>query len=269
MADVDASYFPVMRTAVLRGRGFGPDDVGGEPVAIVNASMAAAYWGPELPAGACVLAIGGPCARVVGVVEDVREAPGTEPAPMRFYLPLDARYVAPSTIVLRAPAGEAVDLASRVRAMVPSTQRLVIEITRDRIDRAVRPWRAATQLFVTLGLVAMALACVGIYSNVSHATSERVHEMGVRIALGADAGDLIALVVRGGLRMAAIGGAVGLVGAAFGGRLLAALLFDVSPFEPGVYLAAWLGMTLAALTAMLPPALRAARVDAVVALRHE
>lgn len=269
MAEVDDRYFPVMRTNVLWGRGFRRDDVEGEPVSVVNTSMAQAYWGAELPPGACVLVRGRACARVVGIVEDVREAPGTAPAPMRFYLPLDTRYVTASTLVLRAPAEGAADLASRVRAMLPATQRAVIEITQDRIDLAVRPWRTATILFVTLGLVALTLACVGIYSIVSHAASERVHEMGVRVALGADARDLIGLVVRSGLRLAAIGGAIGLVGAALGGHLLAALLFDVSPFEPGVYVAAWVGMTLASLVAMLPPARRAARVDAVVALRHD
>jgi ABC-type antimicrobial peptide transport system permease subunit len=93
--------------------------------------------------------------------------------------------------------------------------------------------------------------------------------MGVRVALGASAGDVRRLVIGGGLRLAVAGGLIGLVGAAAVGRLLSALLFDVSPFEPGIYSAAFVVMMLAALASMMPAAQRAARVDATVALRTE
>jgi predicted permease len=266
--DVGPSFFAVMRTRFTWGRDFSAGDVSGEPVAIVNASMARSYWGETLPPGACVLQFGSPCARVVGIVDDMREAPGAA-APMRYFLLLDERRDAPSAMVVRAAGGRAPEVVSRIRAMLPPGQRAQIEITADRVGRATRPWRTATALFTALGVVALALACIGIYSIMSFAASERVHELGVRVALGATAGDVIRLVVVGGLRFALVGGAIGLAGAAAGGRLIASLLFDVSPFEPGIYAAAFCAMTIAGLAAMLPPALRASRVSAVVALRQE
>ena len=124
-------------------------------------------------------------------------------------------------------------------------------------------------LVAGLGVIALVLACVGVYSIVSYGASERVHELGVRVALGATRRDLLRLVIGGGLRPAIVGGVCGLAAAAAGGRLLAALLFDVSPFDARIYAGALAGLIAAGLGAMLPAALRASRVDAVVALKEE
>lgn len=268
LMDVSANFFSVMRTTVRWGRSFTADDVSGEPVAIVNRSMARNYWGDTLPAGACVLPVGSPCARVIGIVDDVIEAPGSsQPAPMRYYLPLDPRYVEASTLVIRTEPGAESEAGARVRAMLPPTTRLTVDVIATRVGRAVSPWRSATLLFVALGAVALVLTCVGLYSIVHHSASERAHEFGVRVALGATTRDLTALVLRGGVRLTIVGGLLGLAGAAAGGRLLAALLFDVSPFDPRIYIAAFAALVAVGVGAMLPPARRAARADAVVTLR--
>jgi predicted permease len=271
--DVSLAFFSVMRTRVIAGRGFTADDLAGEPVAVVSASMARNYWGATLPAGACVLPVGSPCARVIGVVEDVRDAPGVDP-PMRFYLPLDAAHATPPgplplTLLLRAPADEGPALAARVRAMLPSSQRVTIDVTSDRVDRALRPWHTAAWLFVGLGLTALVLACIGVYSIIGYGALERRQEMGIRAALGATRGDLMALILGGGLRLALAGGVIGLVVSAIAGRLMSSLLFDVSPFDVRAYVAALIAVLLAATGAMWPAVGRASRVDPVIALRDD
>jgi predicted permease len=265
---VDPRYFPLMRTRVLLGRTFTAADAHGEPVTIVNEAMQRSYWGAALPPGACVLQYGHPCARVIGVVEDLREAPAGAAPAMRYYMPL-TEHSDPNTIVVRAAGVPAADAAARIRAVLPAGQRATIEVVPARLARALGPWRAATLLFVALGVVSLALACAGIYSIVSYSASERLHELGVRVALGASPSDLLRLVIGSGFRFAVIGGVLGLAAAAAGGRLLASLLYDVSPFDPGVYAAAFAGLLAAGAGAMLPPARRASRVDAVVALREE
>ena len=253
---------------MLFGRTFQEYDSPGRPlVAIVNETMARNYWGPTLPPGACVLVYGSPCRRVVGVVEDANDAPGVAAAPMRFYLPLSDAQPG-GTVVIRARAGDAAALAARVKAALPPTPRPTIDVASDRLARVLRPWRTATALFVMLGVTALTLACLGIYSIMSYTASERVHELGVRVALGASASDVLRLVIGGGLRLAIAGGLAGLAAAAAGGHLLASLLYDVSPFDPLVYAVAFVFMITAGAASMLPAALRAARVDAVVALRE-
>ena len=266
--DVDPRYFPLMRTRVLWGRTFTADDAHGEPVTIVNEAMRRNYWGATLPPGACVLPYGNPCARVVGVVEDLHEAPAGATPAMRYYMPL-TEYSNPNTIVVRAAGVPAADTAARIKAVLPAGQRATIDVVPERIARALRPWHAATLLFVALGVVSLALACAGIYSIVSYSASERLHELGVRVALGATPVELLRLVIGGGLRFAVIGGVLGLAAAAAGGQLLSSLLYDISPFDPRVYAVAFVSLLIAGVGAMLPPALRASRVDAVVALREE
>jgi putative ABC transport system permease protein len=272
VSDVSPNFLKVMRMGLISGRTFTEDDVTGEPVAIVSVSMARNYWGAIVPAGACVLPVGSPCARVVGVVDDIREAPGVE-TPMRYYLPLDAAHAAapgqPTTLVVRVASGDGPGLAARVRAMLPPTQRASIEVTADRLDHALRPWRTATWLFVGLGLTALVLACLGVYSIIGYGALERRRELGIRAALGATRRDLAGLVLGGGLRLALVGGLLGLVLSAAAGRLIASLLFDVSPFDGRVYFAALVAVLVAATGAMWPAVRRASRVDPVIALREE
>jgi predicted permease len=268
LIEVSTNFFHVLGTRVVWGRGFTADDVTGEAIAVVNETMARNYWSGTIPAGACVLRSGSPCARVVGIVEDVRDTPGAGVTPMRFYLPLDPAYVRPATLVVRVDGDAAVE-AQRVRAMLPGGARVTVDVISHDVARALRPWRTAAALFLALGAIALTLACVGVYSIISYSASERVHELGLRVALGATRGDLLRLVLGSGLRLAIVGGLVGLAAAAAGGRLLSSLLYDVSPFSPPVYALALVCLTVAGAAAMLPAALRASRVDAVVALREE
>lgn len=265
---VSDNYFAVLGTRITRGRSFLPSDVAGaEQVAVVNEAMLRNYWPRGDPFSSCIL-MSGRCPRVVGVVEDVRDGPGAR-APMRFYLPLaqDARPAA--VLLVRTSRADTAAVAAAARSLFPATRRAVIEIVAERVARALRPWRTATLLFVTLGIVALALAAVGIYSVMTYLVSERTYELGIRVALGATGGDVIRLIVASGGRVVALGGAIGLLTAAAISRVLKALLFGVSPFEPAVYALSFVAVTVLGILAMLPPARRAAGVNPVTALRSE
>ncbi len=208
---VSPEYFNVMGTKLVRGRLFASTDVeGSQPVAVVNETMARQVWKGDSPFGTCILFGAGVCAQVVGIVEDVRDTRGGGMAPLRYYLPLAQRDDSADAVVMRVPPEKAAALAATLKTIVPAAQRPQIEVISDRINLALRPWRLATMLFMTLGGVALALACVGVYSVMSYIASERIHELGVRIVLGAQAGDIVRLVLVGGLRLVAIGAMLGL-----------------------------------------------------------
>lgn len=264
---VTPNYFSVLGTRLVEGRGFNDDDTAGsDPVVIVNETMKRNYWGAQLPPGACIVLDG--CARVIGVVEDIRDAPGAAPA-MRYYQPLSQAFTEPSVIVVRTAPEASPAVIAQIRAATPPGQRVTIAVIATQVETALRPWTTAMLLFLVIGGVGLALASVGLYSVVSYVASERLPEFGVRIVLGATGADVSALVLRDGARLVAMGGALGLLGAAVAARYLGTLLFDVSPFDPLIYAVGLTSLALAALAAMWSPARRAARVNPVTALRTD
>ena len=269
-AEVSESYFSVMGMRILQGRGLLPGDAAsGEPVAVVNQTMARRYWGSGSPFASCIMSSRHGCARVVGIVSDVRDAPGGASPPMRFYLPLSPAPRTMDALVARTDAPHVPLVAAAVRAAGASPRPPTVEAVSDRISRELHPWWTATLLFTVLGALALALACVGIYSVMSYLVAERLHEMGIRLALGASGPAVVRLVLGNGLRLIIAGSALGIL-ASFGlGRLLQTLLFQVSAYEPLIYALAVLSLALLATLAMLPAALRASRVDPVDALRME
>jgi predicted permease len=265
---VSANYFSVMRTRALWGRTFNAGDTtGSEPVVIINQSMARTYFGGTPPSNACVLPVGAPCLHIVGIVEDVRDTPNGAAPPMRYYMPLTQYETPANGVIIRTDPASSKDVAALVKGMLPPSPRGAIQVISDLVDIAMRPWLSATWLFATFGGLALALACVGMYSVMTYVASERMHELGMRVVLGATGGDIIRLVTGNGMRMTLTGCALGLVGAALGTRYLGTLLFSVSPFDPVTYSLALAALVAASLLAVLPPALRASRVDPVAAFR--
>jgi predicted permease len=266
-SEVSPNYFNVMGTRLLEGRGFtSADTSGSDSVVVVNETMKRNYWGATIPPGACILL--DTCARVVGVVEDIRDAPGA-PVPMRYYLPLAQASRPASVVIVRTAAEATASVVAQLRQSTPAGRRVITDVIADRVSRALRPWRTAMMLFVVIGSVGLLLATVGLYSVVSYLASDRLPEFGVRVVLGATGADVVKLVLLDGLRLVMVGGALGLAGAAVAARYLGALLFDVSPFEPMIYTLALACLSTAALMAMWPPARRAARVNPVAALRAD
>ncbi len=266
---VSPEYFSVMGTRLLRGRSFAnSDDRGSQPVAVVGQTMAKVFWPNGDPFNSCIL-LSGTCAQVVGIVEDVRDSRGAGTPPIRFYLPLSQHADSAAGVIVRTSADRAPTIASLLKAAIPSAQRPQVEVISDRVALALRPWRLATMLFTALGLVALVLACVGVYSVMSYVASERVHELGVRVVLGATSGDIVRLVLTGGLRLVGAGTLLGLAGAAAGAHLLESLLFAVSAHDPAVYAGAVGILCGMGIAATLVPALRVMNADPTVALRAE
>jgi hypothetical protein len=278
VSHVSPEFFRAVGLRVVRGRTFGPEDAEHSPAEIVvNDAMAKLVWPGRDPIGQCVRLKkrDSPCFTVVGVVETARLTSVIEDEPAaQFYIPLgsltEARWGTTMIVRVRGDhfAGASVELLGALRRAFPTAESSVTSMMKN-LEPEYRPWRLGASLFTALGLLAMLVAVVGIYGTVSYGVSQRTHEFGVRMALGARLGDVVRLVLGEGLRTVAVGVALGVVLALAAGRLVAAMLFGVAPRDPGVLVAVSVALLLAAGIAALLPAWRAARADPLVALRSE
>jgi predicted permease len=271
-------YFETVGTRILRGRGFVAADAADiVPVVILNKTMAELIWPGADAIGRCIMlsaAPDAPCARVVGVVQDVHHMSLKEPALAQCYIPWgqDKRFVDGSLLLVRA-RGEARALVPALktvlRSTVPGLRSVDIETLEQVLDPQIRPWRVAATLFGLFGTIVITVAAIGLFSVVSYLVTQRTHELGVRIALGAQRGHILTHTMGSGLRTAAMGivagGALSLAIA----PLVQPLLFDNGARDPvllGVLGAGLLGVSAAA---SLWPSWRATRVDPLIALRAE
>jgi len=277
MRVISPGYVAAMGMRVLKGRGVAPSDVaGGAPVVIVNDSLARRFWPGEEPLGKrlkCGLDDGAVWREVVGVLADVRSRRLEEAPPLELFVPLAQRPVPRLVLAVRARDG-------RAAALAPAVRQAMREVLPGRPIAALRPMDEVIALsvgdrrFVTLltslfALLAAGLAALGVHGLVSHSVARRSREIGVRVAVGADAKRIVGLVVGEGLLLAAAGAAAGSVLALVAGRLLRSQLYQVGAADPLVLATTVLALGAVVVAASCPPALRAARVDPVVALRSE
>jgi ABC-type antimicrobial peptide transport system permease subunit len=263
-----------MGTRLLRGRGFQPTDVAASPhVMIVDELMAKKLWPGQDPIGKCVRVNdpNAPCTTVVGVAEDIRAGKLSEPQE-HYYLPTTQFAPAGGGLFVRTD-GDAADHAEAVRRALQremvGTSYVTVTPMSSIIAPEIRSWRIGAVMFAAFGLLALALAAIGLYSVIAYNVTQRMHEMGVRVALGAQARDVITLVVREGLRIVVPGVALGAVIAIVASRWVAPLLFNVSPKDPPVIAGVIVTLLVVAVTASWLPATRAARVDPNEALRAD
>ncbi|HEY6400065.1 MAG TPA: FtsX-like permease family protein, partial [Blastocatellia bacterium] len=281
---ISPDYFRAMNMVMRRGRQFNDGDAAGaEPVIIVNEAFAQRNFAKVEPLGQrlCVGCeyVGDPAARlVVGVVNDTKQRNLIEAAPLTVFIPLTQavegvkRNLQQASFVLRAP-GDPLALSAAVRSEMrqldPAVPVRGLRSVEQLVGRSVAPQRfnmSLLGLFAALGLV---LAAVGIYGVMAYGVSQRTHEIGLRMALGAHAGDVMRMVVRQGMTLAAIGVAIGLIASYALTRLLNSLLFGVSATDPLTFTVIALSLAMVALLACWIPARRAAKVDPMVALRCE
>jgi len=273
-------YFAVLGVPLVAGRDFDDrDDAGSRSVAIVNETLASRFWPGEDPLGRRFRVAqddaqddGETEVEVVGMARDVKTRTlGEEPTP-HFYLPLAQDFSPSMTLLVRAagdPRPMIATVQRELQALDGDVQGFFARTLLDHLAFALLPARVAAALFTLFGAVALLLASVGIYGAVAYAVAGRTRELGIRAALGARRGDVVAMVVRESLGVVGVGVVVGLGLALALGRLLASLLAGVSASEPWIYAAvAALVLAVAALASGLP-ASRAARVDPLAALRHE
>ena len=278
VAPVSPGFFRAAGVRMLRGPGFS-GAAGDRPTreVVVNEAAASLLWPGRDAMGQCVRFVkrDQPCHTVVGVVENVRLVRVIEPeAAAQMYLPLGDSSMpwAGGTLVVRTlPHGEAAasaELRAALRASFPAGEPFVTLMTKN-LEPEYRPWRLGASLFTAFGLLALVVSVVGIYSTVSYTVSQRTHEFGVRIALGARTTDVLRHVVARALRPVAVGAALGVALALAAGRLVASLLYGERPWDPAVLAVVAAALLVAAVPAALGPAWRASRVDPVSALRSE
>jgi putative ABC transport system permease protein len=268
-------FFETMGIRLVEGRYFDARDVdGGTPSIIINRTMARTYYGNESPLGRRVRpGFQDPWRVIVGVVEDVKNAGLDLPAGTELFLP-ERQFGAPNTIYLAMrTAGDPHSIVSAVRAAVrdldPSLPVSQVQTMSETLDAARSRPRFLTTLLGLFSATALLLAAVGLYGVISYSVARRTTEFGIRMAMGAEAGDVVRLVAVQGLKLAAVGVIAGAIGALALTSLIRGLLFGVSSFDPLTFLA--MAALLAAVTAIacVIPALRATKVDPLVALRYE
>ena len=271
---VSPGYFQAMSTRLLQGRDFTEQDDEKAPrVAIINETFARRFFPGEDPIGKR-FSLGRPDAAktlVIGVVQDGKYA-GLNEDPKPFVSrPLWQSDVGATSVIARTEGDEQKLKAAVSREVqqldshLPMSGNTLVE----RMSLPLLPARIAASVLGAFGLLALALAAIGIYGVISYAVSTRTHEIGIRMALGAQRTDVLRLVLGQGLRLTLIGVAIGLSAALALTRLMKSLLFGVSATDPTTFLIASLLLAGVALLACYVPARRAAKVDPMVALRHE
>ncbi|MGD8816624.1 MAG: ADOP family duplicated permease [Acidobacteriota bacterium] len=275
---VSPGYLRTMQIP-LRGRDFrATDRADSEPVAIVNQAFARRFWGTADVLGERIK-IGRPQSSepwltIIAVADNVRQfGMETEPRP-EFYISYkqsgNRGFFLPRDLVLRStgdPYAQVVALRATVRAIDPDMPLSEIRSGEDIVAGSVAQRRFNMLLIGGFAAAALLLAALGVYGVVSHAVASRTREIGVRMALGADRGAVLRMVIRQGALMIGAGAALGLAGALAAARLVEALLYRVSPFDPATFAAVGALLVVVASIAVLVPARRALRVDPIVALQ--
>ena len=279
IAPVSPTYFATLGIPIARGRGFSDDDAhSGAPVVIVSERTAETLWpgadaiGQTLsihscrPASRCRDVRLHPSATVIGLARDAQVVElGEVPAVLAYLPAVNGRFHVQVVGDPAAVASRLRDLARSIDPQVPITIESVDEILRS----PVRSTRQAARFASMIGALALALAAAGIFGVVSYSVSQRTHELGIRTALGARPGQVVALVLRHGLKLVGAGVAFGLAGGLVASRSLSALLFGMSPLDPVAYASVALLIAGVGLLACVLPARRAVRVDPVIALRND
>jgi putative ABC transport system permease protein len=276
VSTVSAGYFTAIGTDIVHGRSFtDADREGSEPVVIINETMAGTLWSGRDALDQC-MHIGdrtNPCARIIGIAENVHRTGLREQPSFQYYLPLGQHTMfGGARLVVRPNAAAPVEAAALRRAIVdtePAVRAVEVRSLDDSLDGELRPLRIGMVTFGISGALALVVAMLGLYSLMACMVAWRTHEIGVRVALGAGRGDIVELVMRTGIALAAAGVAAGLALAAIGGAWLQPYLFDTSARDATVMgLVAGALITTAAIAGWVP-AWRATGISPTEALRAE
>jgi predicted permease len=275
---VGLDYFRVMGTRVLHGRVWDPrvpnTDADG---VVLSAALARLLYGTDDAVGRCAIvddAADAPCRAVIGVVQDVKRGDPREPGAPGFYRPLPphpGRFDLGGVVVrTRGDAGaQLLALQRTLQPLAPGAAYVSVRAMADLVAPELRPWQLGATLFTAFGALGLLVAAVGLYSVLAYDVAQRRRDYGIRLALGARRGDVLAVVLWRGVGVALGGLALGLGLALVAGRAAAGLLFGVSPYDPLTFGGVTALLAAVALAASLAPGWRAAHVDPAVSLRAD
>lgn len=270
-------YFKTIGARILRGTAFtGADRKGGEPVAIVSETMAKTLWPNREAIGQCLYADSDsltPCSRIIGIATDAHRFELEEEPSMHYFIPWSSYKYPGATLLLVRPRKDASVTMPAIRKLAqeidPTISYVYTDLLQDQIDPKMRPWKLGASIFSMMGLLALIVAAIGLYSVMSYLVAQRRQELGIRMALGANSRDILRLVVASGVGTTSIGVVIGVIAALFGAQFIEPLLFKTSAHDVGVFANVVLSLLAVSLLACVVPALRARRVDPSEALRSE
>jgi putative ABC transport system permease protein len=276
IAVVDTEYFRTMEVPLITGRNFSTlDSYKTKPVAVIDQTLARRYWPAENPLGQelkFAFGRGLQGLTIVGVAGDIKSDGFEAPSVPHIYVSL-GQFAPVNAVVFLRSRGDAEHLGEAVRHEVESVNPNVpvhsISSMDQIIARSVADRRFALELLGVFAAMALLLAAIGIYGVMSYSASQRLHEIGIRVALGAQRIHILRMAIGEGMQLVAIGLAIGLIGAGALTRFVRAMLFDVSPFDPATFAATSAALAAVAFLACYVPARRATRVDPLLALREE
>jgi putative ABC transport system permease protein len=273
---ITPDYFQTMGVPLLAGRTFTDrDDAGAVPVAIISDATARYFWPGQDAIGKHFR---GPCrndktwCQVVGIVGDIKQHHLEQASKMAVYAPFSQDPWAFFALVVRTklePLNAASAVKDAIHAVDPDEPVYNVRSMRDVEAASLSPQRLQIALIGFFAALALVLACMGIYGVMAYSVAQRTSEIGVRMALGAQTGNVLGLVLSEGLRLALVGAGIGLAGSFFAARFLSGMLFGVTPSDPLTFVGVAFVLVAVAMVACYIPARRAARVDPLVALRYE
>jgi predicted permease len=270
-----SDYFRAMGTRIVKGRGFTEADRARTlPIVVVSESMAKVLWPGADPLGKCInVGTGEECTTVVGVAEDAAHNTITDEQRFRFYLPIEQFHPENGFAVVLRMTGDPAQSVERVRkalqAVMPGQAYVRVREMRELVDGERRSWQVGATMFVAFGVLALAVAAVGLYGVIAYNVAQRMQELGVRVALGAQSSDVVRLVVGQGVRFAVLGVTAGGVIAVFAARWVQPLLYGQSATDVRVFGVVGAVLVAVAVLASSLPARRATRVDPNTVLRSE
>jgi putative ABC transport system permease protein len=269
-------YFQTLGVPLLAGRTFTDrDDANAAPVAIISEATARHFWPDQDVIGKHLR---GACGdektwcQVVGVVGDIKQHHLEQASKLAVYVPFSQDPWVFFAVVVRTklePASAVSAVEGAIHSLDADEPVYNVRSMRDVETASLSPQRLQIALIGLFAALALILACMGIYGVMAYSVAQRTSEIGVRMALGAQTGNVLGLVLREGLRLAIFGAGIGLAGSFFAARLLSGMLFGVAPSDPATFAGVAIVLVLVAMVACYIPARRATRVDPLVALRYE
>ncbi len=274
---VSPEYFDVMRIPLMRGRAFNDGDKqNSQHVAIINEKMREQYWPKEDPIGRrFTMTDGGKdVVEIVGIVRNSKDSGLSDAPDAFFYLPISQHEASLATLQVRATSGAesiAQETVKTVQSIAPTMPVYAVQTMSNAMKGigGLFLFKAGAVLAASLGILGLILATVGVYGVVSYTASQRTREVGIRMALGAQPGEVLRMVCKQGMIIICAGLAIGLVAALAIGRVVGSFLMGISGTDPVTYVSVTAVLMVIGITACYVPARRAAGLDPTEALRHE